>query len=70
VILVCKERERESVLLAKHRVRSLAVRAHAENDRAAFLELAPGVSDPAGLRGATGCVVLRRKVENDRFSAQ
>jgi len=67
VVLVREERERELVLVAKLRVRSLAVRAHAENDSAALLELAPGVADAAGLLLVAGRVVLGIEVEDDRF---
>ncbi len=49
VILVGEERERELVLVAELRMRCLVVRAHAEDDRAGLLELAPRVADAAGL---------------------
>src|SRR5581483_9293665 len=45
-------------------------RADAEHDGAALPELAPGVADPARLLRATGCVVLRIEVEDDRLPAQ
>ena len=51
-------------------VRALVVGADTEHDRAARLELAPGVSDPARLSRATGRVVLGIEVEDDRLAAQ
>ena len=42
------------------------VRADTEDDRALALELAPDVADPARLRGASGRVVFRVKIQYDR----
>jgi hypothetical protein len=70
VILVGEERERESVLAPKLRVPAGTVRADAEHDGAALLELAPRIADPTGLARAAGRVVLGVEIENDRRAPQ
>ena len=70
VIGVGEQRERQVVLLLELDVRALVVRADAEHDCAARLELAPGIADPAGLSRAAGRVVLRIEVEDDRLAAE
>jgi hypothetical protein len=70
VVLVREEREGEPVLLAELRVLLRAVRAHAEHDCAAPLELAPRVADPAGLLCTARCVVPRVEIENDGVAAE
>jgi hypothetical protein len=70
VPLVGEERKRQAVLGLELRVRSLAVRADAVDDRAGALELAPRVADVACLLRAPRCVVLGIEVEDDRLPTQ
>ena len=66
VVGVGEQREREPELPLELHVRRLAVGADAEHDRAALLELAPGIPDPARLLRTARRVVLGVKIQYDR----
>ena len=67
---IAQEREGEIEFLDELGMGLLPIDAHTEEMGARFLDGIPGVADPAGLGGASRCIVLGIEIENDRRSLE
>jgi hypothetical protein len=70
VVLVGQEPEVQRLLVGELLDRADRVRGDADDDRAGGLVVGAVVTDPAGLRRATGRVGLGIEIQDDRLAAE